>query len=311
MKYISIKKFGYSILFSALFLLCASVLIYGKQLSVYPKIVDAQSTATSTITTRLSGYAWSENIGWISFKDGGVPVILQGDGSLVGYAWSENVGWVQFGGLSGFPNTTYGTNAKIAGGKLTGWARVVSGVAPKSTAVDNRGGFDGWISLSGSNYGTTLTGTKFGGYAWASDVVGWVDFTGVVTIEQKNPCTGSYGTIIPDGSNFTFFSPVVTDGTCTTEVKTCVNGVLSPNSPTYTELSCEQKDAECKRAGNTYQNGDKIVFYAKAIAGRGQTCDSYKAELECVDGDFKDSEGNINDLNKNLKCINNPSFIER
>lgn len=313
---LSLKTLKSFLFTGALFAVCSFALVYIAQWSTRPESVDAQaqnttSTATSTVITRLNGYAWSDNIGWISFKDGATPVRIQDDGSLVGYAWSENVGWVQFGGLSGFPNTTNGSNAKLVGGDLTGWARVVSGITPKSTATDNRGGFDGWISLSGSNYGTKITGTQFGGYAWGSDVVGWVDFKGVFTTVQKNPCTGSYGTVIPDGSNFTFFSPASNDGTCTTEVKACFNGVLSPNSPTYTELSCNQKDAECSRAGKTYKNGDKVVFYAKAIAGRGQTCDSYKAVLECVNGEFKDSEGNVNNLNKNLKCINNPSFIER
>jgi len=51
----------------------------------------------------VSGWAWSENVGWISFNNitGGGPVdygvnvdALTGDFS--GYAWSENVGWISF-----------------------------------------------------------------------------------------------------------------------------------------------------------------------------------------------------------------------
>ncbi|MEK7499972.1 MAG: hypothetical protein AAB649_05200, partial [Patescibacteria group bacterium] len=87
--------------------------------------------------------------------------------------WSSNIGWIQFGSLSGFPTGT-GTqaqNANINGNNLKGWAR----------ALSYGGGWDGWISLSGAGYGVTLAGNNFDGYAWGSEVVGWVDFDGVVT----------------------------------------------------------------------------------------------------------------------------------
>src|SRR3989344_85280 len=61
----------------------------------------------------MSGFAWSSNIGWISFNSvsGGGSVNygvhkapdgrLCGDDtcSVPGYAWSPNIGWIQFGGL--------------------------------------------------------------------------------------------------------------------------------------------------------------------------------------------------------------------
>ena len=61
-------------------------------------------------------------------------------------------------------------------------------IIPTST-IDPRGGWDGWISLSGTTpvYGvtgaTTGTGatavTNFSGFSWGSDVVGWVDWSKV------------------------------------------------------------------------------------------------------------------------------------
>lgn len=46
----------------------------------------------------LSGYAWSENIGWINFKPnyGGSdhPVVIDSNGYFTNYAWGENVGWI-------------------------------------------------------------------------------------------------------------------------------------------------------------------------------------------------------------------------
>lgn len=56
----------------------------------------------------MSGWAWSENIGWISFnstddQDPSTPGIQpatsnygvnkNADGTLAGYAWSSNIGW--------------------------------------------------------------------------------------------------------------------------------------------------------------------------------------------------------------------------
>ncbi len=62
-------------------------------------------------------------------------------------------------------------------------------VAPP-TLSDPRGGWDGWISLSGTNYGVTgatiPTGqpdagkTTFNGYSWGSDVVGWVNWASAI-----------------------------------------------------------------------------------------------------------------------------------
>lgn len=134
----------------------------------------------------MSGYAWSSNIGWISFNNtNGSGNVNYGvhkapDGRLcgndtcsvpAGYAWSPNIGWIQFGGLSGFPtgDGTQTINAKINGNNLQGWAKALSA---------DGNGWDGWISLSGSGYGVNFDSStgRFSGYAWGSDVVGWVSF---------------------------------------------------------------------------------------------------------------------------------------
>ena len=46
---------------------------------------------------QLSGFAWSEVTGWISFRTGHSRVYLDKTGQFYGYAWGENVGWMHFG----------------------------------------------------------------------------------------------------------------------------------------------------------------------------------------------------------------------
>jgi len=46
---------------------------------------------------KLSGFAWSEVTGWISFRIGHSRVYLDETGQFYGYAWGENVGWMHFG----------------------------------------------------------------------------------------------------------------------------------------------------------------------------------------------------------------------
>ncbi len=140
----------------------------------------------------LSGYAWSSNIGWISFSckndiTGGAPnygVDVDLAGLLSGYAWSSNIGWIGFNqsDLSGCPSGTCEAKLASATGQVSGWARAVAGIA-------GSGGWDGWIKLRGTNYGALadapIAGTcDWSGYAWGGDdnsqdaVTGWVNFKG-------------------------------------------------------------------------------------------------------------------------------------
>ncbi|MBI5134604.1 MAG: hypothetical protein HZA81_04495 [Candidatus Taylorbacteria bacterium] len=126
----------------------------------------------------MTGYAWSSNIGWISFNctnESTCGTVNYGvnkaaDGTMTGYAWSSAIGWIQFGGLSGFPSGsgTTAVNAQVVGSNVQGWAR----------ALSYSGTWDGWISLAGTSpsYGVTHSGGSFAGYAWGGEVVGWVLF---------------------------------------------------------------------------------------------------------------------------------------
>ena len=184
-------------------------------LPFWPSVVSASAT------DNMSGWAWSSNIGWISFNntsgggsiDYGVHKAPDGrfcgndSCSLPGYAWSSNIGWIKFGGLSDFPTGggTSSQNAQLVGNTLIGWARACAGTATGdcSTMTSRTDGWDGWISLSGTGYGVTFdSGTQsFASYAWGSDVIGWVDWSGVIgsaaTYTVTASVSGSNGTISP------------------------------------------------------------------------------------------------------------------
>lgn len=111
------------------------------------KDVDTITTVLAGAGDNVSGYAWSDNIGWISFNnlngsstiDYGVKIddnkTSSTYGDFSGYAWSDNLGWVSFNRSdTGNPpeapfNTGSGPIARIdwSSGNVTGWARVLSG----------------------------------------------------------------------------------------------------------------------------------------------------------------------------------------
>lgn len=105
-----------------------------------------------------------------------------GDGDLNGYAWSENVGWISFQptDLIGCPSAPCG--AYRVGNDIYGWARVVS--IRSAVAASNAGGYEGWIRLrsdAGVTYGLTIdtstTPNEINGYIW-SDEFGWIEEKG-------------------------------------------------------------------------------------------------------------------------------------
>lgn len=125
----------------------------------------------ATASGALQGYAWSDTIGWISLSGSNYGLTIDTGGTVSGYAWSDNIGWISANQseLTGCPSNP--CRAKFNGSSLTGWMKALAGGTSYS------GGWDGWISLSGSNYGVSESNGTISGYAWGSDVVGWLDFS--------------------------------------------------------------------------------------------------------------------------------------
>src|SRR4030065_362935 len=77
----------------------------------------------------IAGYAWSENIGWISFNcinqgtcaTSNYGVTINSGGDFSGYAWSENVGWINFAPAAPYPSApNYSAKMVIAPGRGSG-----------------------------------------------------------------------------------------------------------------------------------------------------------------------------------------------
>lgn len=120
----------------------------------------------------VTGYSWSDTIGWLSLSGGSYGISVSGSGTLSGYAWSDNIGWVSTNSsdLSGCPSAPC-TATIDSNGAMQGWMKAISGGSSQS------GGWDGFISLSGSGYGPTRQADgSFSGYAWGDINVGWLSF---------------------------------------------------------------------------------------------------------------------------------------
>lgn len=147
----------------------------------------SESSSDGNINNGLSGN--ETGIGWISMNNtntsGGVSYgvnLPTGNTELSGYAWSENLGWIAFdnsnGYLTGCPAGNGACSARRNGDKLEGWARFTS--IKDALDAGNSGGWQGWIKLNGTNYGVEISKMDGTGanktYAW-SDELGWIDFS--------------------------------------------------------------------------------------------------------------------------------------
>lgn len=194
------------IILSLLVMLVSGVVFFSKQ---------SFSQSNGSLVGDLSGYAWSDNIGWVSFD--GVNVDTNND--ISGYAWSDNIGWVSFNETTGCPQAP--CKPKIIANKMIGWAKVLS--------ADNKG-WDGWLSLSTQTgdsitYGPTLSGNTFSGYAWGSDVVGWLDFSQVTGLVTSSPVCGT-------ANGQTFSNPPASSNLCS--VGTASSVITNPTTYTWT-----------------------------------------------------------------------------
>ncbi len=140
-------------------------------------LVFQNKDASADADDNVSGWAWSENIGWLSFNCNNPELpeprcsinygvnIDESTGEFEGYAWSENVGWISFepSDLVGCPSAPCKASVDIFTGEVSGWAKVLCS--------------DSWIRLRDTDYEVNIdkdTG-EFHGWAWSDDY-GWLSF---------------------------------------------------------------------------------------------------------------------------------------
>ena len=141
----------------------------------------------------VSGWAWSENFGWVSFNctnddtcgtsNYGVNIDTT-TGNFSGYAWSSNIGWIDFAPTSGYPelpNTP--AHYDSATGAVTGWAKILSL------------GDEGWLKMNDSwPDGVAIdSNSDFHGFAWNGNSasgagLGWLSFN---CANETPPCSGT------------------------------------------------------------------------------------------------------------------------
>lgn len=135
----------------------------------------------------MSGYAWSSNIGWISFDGTNYGVgVDDNTGALSGYAWSPNIGWIAMSGV-------IIDDSDILNGRARACAGASDSITCRGGIAPNTGEWDGWVSFSGPHYEVkrvvSETGCTLEGWAWGSDVIGWVRFGGTGYDVFTEPCS--------------------------------------------------------------------------------------------------------------------------
>ncbi len=179
-------------------------------------------------------------IGWISFScrntmnegegiDYGVD-IDEDTGIFSGYAWSENIGWISFNRseTEAPPSDDACSDGSciakldLVTGEVSGWARAL---APVDQPPIVTGDWDGWIKLSGDWLdGVSLYSdpdpSEFENWAWGSDVVGWISFncsnTGVCATSNYQVMTNIIIGPAPSATNLnvtedSYCSPITED----------------------------------------------------------------------------------------------------
>jgi len=120
----------------------------------------------------VTGYAWNSRSGWVNFGySGGNVFVPEGVGDLSGFAHSNNIGWISLNCVS--TNSCASVNYKVSSdvsGNLSGWAWSERfGWISFNCLSDN--------SCGSSNYKVTVNQTTgdFNGYAWSQNL-GWISF---------------------------------------------------------------------------------------------------------------------------------------
>ena len=213
------------LLFVLVVMLFVGFTVFGGN-NYHPAVHAQTSDCKNGATSCLIGWAWSSNIGWVSFNSdnagaggGSYEVDVDDAGNLRGYAWSSNIGWISFDRNETANPPSVGTPDIGSGsgpiakfdkntGAVTGWARALAGCAGDVTTwngtrclvtgagKDNGiGGGSVLVSTTSTTVTSSSTWTKqisSGSHYWI-DVAGSDDGTKLVAADIGACCyAGGY-----------------------------------------------------------------------------------------------------------------------
>lgn len=282
-------------------------------LMVFSVFSSLDQKVQASSTDNVTGWAWSSNIGWISLNctntnscgtTGGnvnYGLTIANNGDITGYAWSPNIGWIKFGGFanSSFPNIsgdgTSPINANLSGTKITGWARACNGLndvitnpqinqtvsnGTACTGVPRTDGWDGWISLHNSNddYGVNVSSSTgaITGFAWGSDVVGWIQFDATTSLAIAAPTLVLTATANGvSGSTLTVSSG---DTVTLSAVGSLLNTTAGNGTASYT---LDPSGATHWSGSKTCPSTTSLPYTAFTVTNTGSAVATYTYSLSC------------------------------
>ncbi len=253
----------------------------------------------------FSGYGWSGLTGWMQLQGPSYGLKATPSGTerinLSGYAWTSTVGWISFEQTSVSdcasqivvgsrqPNVSgcspYIDYTGVGPYQVRGYARACAvfktGCSGDLKENEERGGWDGYISLNSGNgsWGWQLSAdkTKISGYAWGSEVIGWLDVDGTCTgcdITEDPNDTFTYAGCAPGPAYIPTFSWSTSPAaqSCTL-VSPNGNARVTTNAPSQTNFTPEGANfvapgiyvLECTRGGTTKKVGDVETFIYNII----------------------------------------------
>lgn len=251
----------------------------------------------------ITGWAWSSNIGWISFSGSGYSVYEDtATGALSGWAWSSNIGWISFNALdvSGCPSGTCAPKIDLSTGKVSGWVRSCAAFANKSacggTLDGNSNGWDGWISLSGTATDGSLYGINqnvscvWTGYAWGSDAIVAISMSGVAEDGSSYGVTGTNtaacAIVCAEGQAYVGGVCVACDNDgCTGGGGTSTHPLGPPGNPIVC-INGANNPPLCSQCpnGRAYVGQSCVECGILGCTGSGGTPSNPFGSLTCIDG---------------------------
>lgn len=154
-------------------------------------------------------YAWSANMGWISFRHdqpASPAGVTFGGAFLSGFAYSANTGWINLGNGTPANGHTYSNSGADHGVNHDGAGNLAGFAWAASTGWINFG----WATSDDSNRPRVnlITG-EFNGYAWGANT-GWLNLgTGLLTTQSMSE-VDSDGDGIPDWWEMLHFGDLTT-----------------------------------------------------------------------------------------------------